>query len=100
MRKFVTRNKVGVAASVLLVASLAGGIAATLWQAGEARRSAELAQQEAENATNQAQREVKDRAFLGHVFTSHVPTSEGAPQSLARREAATRPVSGKRVEVR
>src|SRR3546814_10507044 len=56
MRKFVTRNKVGVAASVLLVASLAGGIAATLWQAGEARRSAELAKQEAENAKIQAKR--------------------------------------------
>src|SRR3546814_3798318 len=43
MHKFVMRNKVGVAASVLLVASLAGGIGATLWQAGEARREAENA---------------------------------------------------------
>src|SRR3546814_4893418 len=39
MRKFVTRNKVGVAASVLLVASLAGGIAATLWQRSEEHTS-------------------------------------------------------------
>src|SRR3546814_5543772 len=79
MRKFVTRNKVGVAASVLLVASLAGGIAATLWQAGESRRSAELAKQEAENAKIQAKRAAQVRAFLERVFTPTEPTSEGVP---------------------
>src|SRR3546814_417995 len=82
MRKFVTRNKVGVAASVLLVASLAGGIAATLWQAGEARRSAELAKQEAENAKIQAKRAEQVRDFLERVFTSTEPTSEGVPTAL------------------
>src|SRR3546814_2221337 len=70
MRKFVTRNTVGVAASVLLVASLAGGIATTLWQAGEARRSAGLAKQEAENAKIQAKRAEQVRDFLERVFTS------------------------------
>src|SRR3546814_1685372 len=83
MRKFVTRNKVGVAASVLLVASLAGGIAATLWQAGEARRSAELAKQEAENAKIQAKRAEQVRDFLERVFTSTEPTSEGVHTALA-----------------
>lgn len=39
-RKFVARNRVGVAAAVLLAASLAGGIGATLWQAREARAEA------------------------------------------------------------
>jgi eukaryotic-like serine/threonine-protein kinase len=36
-RKFVRRNKLGVAAAVLLVLSLAGGLVATLWQAHIAR---------------------------------------------------------------
>src|SRR3546814_3643259 len=55
MRKFVTRHKVGVAARVLLVASLAGGIAATPWLAGEDRRSAGLAKKEDENAKTHEQ---------------------------------------------
>src|SRR3546814_1930059 len=46
---------------------LAGGIAATLWQAGEARRSAELAKQEAENAKIQAKRAEQVRDFLERV---------------------------------
>src|SRR3546814_20766827 len=61
---------------------LAGGIAATLWQAGEARRSAELAKQEAENAKIQAKRAEQVRDFLERVFTSTEPTSEGVPTAL------------------
>src|SRR5690606_35329593 len=41
MRKFAARNKVAMAASVLLAVSLAGGVGATLWQASEASREAE-----------------------------------------------------------
>lgn len=37
-RKFVTRHKLGVAASALLVLSLVGGLAGTLWQARVARQ--------------------------------------------------------------
>src|SRR5690606_8050313 len=48
-RKFAARNRVGVVASVLLAISLAAGVTATLWQAGQARR-------EADNARVQAQR--------------------------------------------
>ncbi|WP_344758347.1 serine/threonine-protein kinase [Luteimonas lutimaris] len=43
VRKFATRNKIGVAAGVLLALSLAGGIGATLWQAQQARQEAERA---------------------------------------------------------
>nr|WP_255681971.1 serine/threonine-protein kinase [Luteimonas sp. BDR2-5] len=75
VRKFVVRNKVGVAAAVLLVASLAGGIGATLWQAGEARQQAELAErqaglarQETEKARMRAQRAEEVRDFLGSMF--------------------------------
>ncbi len=49
LRKFIARNTLGVAAAALLLLTLAGGIGATLWQAGEARR-------EAANARAQAQR--------------------------------------------
>src|SRR5690606_5504687 len=48
LRKFVSRNKAAVAAGMLLALTLSGGVAATLWQAGEARRHAALADQQAE----------------------------------------------------
>src|SRR5690606_25162865 len=75
VRKFMARNKAGVAASVLLAASLGAGVAATLWQASEARR-------EAENAKVQAQRAVLVRDFLSHVFESTGPASGGVPTAL------------------
>ena len=68
VRKFIARNKVGVTAGVLLVASLGAGIGATLWQAGEARR--------------EAQRAVVVRDFLAHVFESTEPASGGVPSAL------------------
>ncbi|MGN7726298.1 serine/threonine protein kinase [Luteimonas sp. 22616] len=74
-RKFVGRNKLGVAAAVLLVASIAGGIGATLWQADAARR-------EAENARVQAQRAVLVRDFLQQVFASTLPSADEVPSAL------------------
>ena len=82
-RKFVARNKAGVAASVLVAASLAAGVGATLWQAGEARR-------EAENARSQAQRAVLVRNFLEHVFTSTEPTAGTVPDALDLLEEGAR----------
>ncbi|MGY1458784.1 MULTISPECIES: protein kinase domain-containing protein [unclassified Luteimonas] len=74
-RKFVGRNRVGVAAAVLLAASLAGGIGATLWQARETQR-------EAENARIQAQRATRVRDFLQRVFESTEPAAGGVPDAL------------------
>src|SRR5690606_1788674 len=74
-RKFVARNKAGVAASVLVAASLAAGVGATLSQAGEARR-------EAENARVQAQRAILVRDFLARVFASTAPAAGGVPDAL------------------
>ncbi|QOW24910.1 serine/threonine-protein kinase [Lysobacter sp. H23M47] len=74
-RKFVVRNAVGVAAGVLLLASVAGGVGATLWQAREAQR-------EAENARAQAQRAELVRDFLERVFTSTDPAAGGVPDAL------------------
>ena len=68
-------RKAGVAAVVLLATSLAGGVTATLWQAGEARR-------EADNATVQARRAVLVRDFLAHVLKSTEPASGGVPTAL------------------
>ena len=97
MRKFVMRNKVGVAAGVLLVASLAGGVAATLWQAGKAReqaalagQQAELARQEAGNAREQAQRATLVRDFLQHVFVSTNPDTRDVPTALDLLEEGAR----------
>lgn len=75
LRKFAARNRMGVAAGVLLAASLAGGIGATLWQAGEARH-------EAGNARAQAQRAILVRDFLAHVFQSTEPAAGGVPTAL------------------
>src|SRR3546814_5886193 len=83
------RNKVGVAAGVLLAVSVAGGVGATLWQASEAKqhaalaeRQAELARQEATNAHARAERAEDVRDFLGKMFSSEEHTSE--LQSLMR----------------
>lgn len=75
VRKFVARNKAGVAASVLVAASLAAGVGTTLWQAGEARR-------EAGNAQVQAQRAILVRDFLARVFASTEPAAGGVPDAL------------------
>ena len=75
LRKFVGRNRLGVAAGVLLAVTLAGGVTATLWQAREARR-------EAENARVQAQRAILVRDFLQHVFQSTEPAAGDVPDAL------------------
>ena len=77
-RKFVQRHTVGVAASALIVLALAGGVAATLWQAGVARAQARLARAEAANATA-----IKD--FLIGVFkTSKVGDGKTTQDTSAR----------------
>src|SRR5690606_22595337 len=75
VRKFILRNKAGVAATVLLAASLAGGIGATLWQAQQTRR-------EAENARIHAQRATMVRDFLQHICESPRPATGGVPDAL------------------
>lgn len=83
VRKFVARNALGVAAGVLLAASLAGGIGATLWQASVARN-------EAANARVQAQRAILVRDFLQHVFASTLPSAGEVPSALDLLEEGAR----------
>jgi serine/threonine-protein kinase len=65
-RKFVGRNKLGVAAACLLAVTLAGGIGATLWQAGEAKRAAD-------NALTQSRRATAARDFMVQLFEANDP---------------------------
>ena len=85
LRKFVSRNKAAVAAGMLLALTLSGGVAATLWQAGEARRhaaladqQAELARNEAENARMRAHRAEAVRDFVGGMMIT-VRGPDGQP---------------------
>ena len=94
MRKFASRNRAGVAAGVLLALTLAGGVAATLWQAGEARRHAQVAEQNAALAKQQAElargeaakaharahRAERVRDVIGFAFLN-ARNSEGGPAS-------------------
>lgn len=75
LRKFAGRHKTGVAAAALVLLTLAGGIGATLWQAGEARahaaqaqHQAALAREEAGKAYARVARAEKVRDFLGDMF--------------------------------
>lgn len=89
-RKFIARNKVSAAATFLLAASILGGAGATLWQAGEARRSADRAELEAANARVQAERAEHVRDFLERVFISTEPTSGGVVTALDMLEEGAR----------
>ena len=66
LRKFVARNKAGVAAGALLAATLAAGIGATLWQAGAARRAAD-------QALTQERRATAARDFMVQLFEANDP---------------------------
>ena len=78
VRKFVGRNKVGVAASILLALSVGAGIGTTLWQAAEARRAAE-------RAIAQERRAAAARDFLVQLFEANDP-DEAMGRPLAARD--------------
>src|SRR5690606_31587921 len=61
LRRFVARNRLATAASLALVLAIGGGIAATVWQARQAR--------------HEAARAVATRDFLVHILESADPTT-------------------------
>ena len=61
LRRFVARNRLASAASLALVLAIGGGIAATVWQARQAR--------------HEAARAVATRDFLVHILESADPTT-------------------------
>jgi serine/threonine-protein kinase len=77
-RKFIERHTLGVAAAGLVALAIAGGVAATLWQASVAREQAARATAEARNATA-----IKD--FLLGVFrTSTIGAGKTTQDTTAR----------------
>jgi tetratricopeptide (TPR) repeat protein/tRNA A-37 threonylcarbamoyl transferase component Bud32 len=79
--KFVTRHKVGVAASVLIVVSLVGGIMATAWEAHVARQQ----RSRAERRFNDVRRLAGSFLFEFHDAIAGLPGSTKARELVVRR---------------
>jgi len=86
VRKFVERNRVLVLATVLVMLSLAGGLAAALWQAQRAREAAVRAETEATTAE-----QVKD--YLVTIFKTSNPWEQPGGAELTARELLARGVA-------
>ena len=76
-RKFAARHRTAVAATALLFLSLAGGLAATLWQA----RQAQVARHAAETALAQS---VTTKDFLLGLFRASDPSENRGAEITAR----------------
>jgi eukaryotic-like serine/threonine-protein kinase len=74
--KFLRRHRAGVAASVLVLLSLLGGLGAALWQAQVAARERDVARQESETSN-----QVKE--FLAGIFRASNPLERGDPDLTA-----------------
>jgi serine/threonine-protein kinase len=85
-RKFVQRNRVLVLATVFVILSLAGGLAAALWQAQRAQEAAVRAETEAATAE-----QVKD--YLVTVFSTSNPWEQPGGAELTARELLERGVA-------
>ena len=72
-RRFVARHRWGVAAAVIVAVSLAGGAMLALWQAGEARRQAQLAEEQTKEAEKQARRAEQAKDFLVKIVSQSDP---------------------------
>ncbi|MGV3620307.1 MAG: protein kinase domain-containing protein [Archangium sp.] len=64
LKKFVARNRFGVAAATVLLLAIIGGVAGVLWQAGKARKSAAEAQAQLD--------------YLGHLLQVLAPSTAEA----------------------
>lgn len=76
-RKFVQRNKLGVAAACMIVLSLFAGLGAALWQANQARQERDRAQIEADKADQVS-------AFLEGLFDANDPARSLGEEITAR----------------
>ncbi len=66
--KFVRRNKIGVAAAVLVALTLIGGIIATAWQAKRALAQARIAAEQRDRAQRQAAKAERVTTFVQNVL--------------------------------
>ena len=80
MRRFVQRHRLGVAAGVLVLLSLLGGLGAALWQANVARDEARRADSERAKAELQLARAQKVKDFLLTLFREQDPFSRAKAQ--------------------
>ena len=96
--KFVRRNRAGVAAAAAVVLALAGGIAASTWEAHKAHLAQQAALQEnararSENARAQSEsaraRTERDRAIAAEQTANRERNSAIAERERANTEAAT-----------
>lgn len=105
LAKFVRRHRVAVAATAVLVLTLAGGVVGTLTQAERARRLGELAQRERDHALSELAAAEAANEFIGNVLTegSRQPMSSGAlldqAASLLDRQFAEAPPLKARMQV-
>ncbi len=79
--KFVRRHAVGVTAAVLVVSSLAAGLAAAMWQANVARRERANAQQQ----FNDVRRLTNSFLFEFHAAIQHLPGSTPARKLVVQK---------------
>lgn len=75
--KFIRRNRVGVSAAALVLVSLVGGLAGTMWQAQVAAAERDRAQLEARKAQQTA-------AFLVDLFEASDPQQQQGDEQTAR----------------
>jgi serine/threonine-protein kinase len=68
--KFVRRNRLGVAAAVIVLLTIVGGIIATVWQARRATREASIAAYERDRAIREAAKADRINAFLQNIIGS------------------------------
>jgi serine/threonine protein kinase len=83
-KKFVRRNRVPVAGSVALVASLTTGLVGTLWQAGRAEQAAVLARNEAQRASAEASAREREAVRANAAAAEAILQSKNAQEATQR----------------
>jgi serine/threonine-protein kinase len=81
LAKFVRRHRLGVAATVLIAASLIGGLGVALWQARIAHAAAQRADAERAHAERQLARTERVKEFMLTLFREQDPVSRAKAQA-------------------
>ncbi|MCH8479415.1 MAG: serine/threonine-protein kinase, partial [Wenzhouxiangella sp.] len=87
LKKFLSRYRGAVAATALVMLALAGGLAAALNQAEQARAQATIAEHQAELARQQSARSLSMRDFLITIFRQENPFRRDFADELTLAEA-------------
>ena len=87
LKKFLSRYRGAVAATALIITTLAGGLAAALNQAEQARTQAAIAEHQAELARQQSERSLSMRDFLITVFRQENPFRRDFAEELTLADA-------------